>query len=76
VKKKARAATKAGTRLLSRKDVLSRVPIGYSTIWKMMQAGNFPRSRQVGGKAGWIEAEIDAWAAALPVVKLKGDRGS
>jgi predicted DNA-binding transcriptional regulator AlpA len=35
--------------------------------------GTFPRSRDIGGKVAWIEAEVDAWIANLGVVRLKGD---
>ena len=38
-----------------------------------MRRGTFPRSRQLGGKVAWIESEVEAWIAALPVRRLKGD---
>ena len=45
----------------------------YPTIWAWMRAGKFPRARIVGGKSMWLTSEVDAWLAALPVRKLKGD---
>ena len=60
-------------KLLSRKDVLAKVSLSYATIWKRMQTGEFPRSREYGGKCLWIESEIDKWIDELPNVKLKGD---
>ena len=67
-KKKARHA-----QLLSRREVMDRVGLSYPTIWAWMQKGRFPRSRDVGGKVAWIEAEVDQWIADLPVRRLKGD---
>jgi predicted DNA-binding transcriptional regulator AlpA len=67
--------TKKGTgaRLLSRKEVMERVPVSYPTIWAWMRAGKFPRSRDIGGKVCWVESEIERWIADLPIAKLKGD---
>ena len=41
--------------LIDRKETLRRVPLSYTKIWTMMQAGEFPRSRMLGGKAMWLE---------------------
>jgi prophage regulatory protein len=70
-RKKARAA--ASVRLISRRELLDRIPLSYPSLWKMMREGTFPRSRSLGGKVAWIEAEVDAWIANLGVVPLKGD---
>ena len=59
--------------LLDKRKVLAIVGVTFPTIWKMMRAGTFPRSRIVGGKSMWRSDEIDAWLAALPVRALKGD---
>jgi predicted DNA-binding transcriptional regulator AlpA len=68
------AAKKFAPNLLSRKQLLERIPLSYPTVWKLMQRGEFPRSRSVGGKIMWLEREVAEWAEALPVVQLKGDR--
>jgi prophage regulatory protein len=60
-------------KLLFKAQVLERVGLSYTTIWKWMRQGNFPRSRVAGGKTCWIESEINAWIEARPVRKLKGD---
>jgi prophage regulatory protein len=65
--------TSASPRLLSRRELLAKVPVSYPTIWKWMREGTFPRSRDIGGKVAWIESEIDAWIANLNIVPLKGD---
>ena len=62
------------SRLISKPEVLSRVGVTYPTIWKMMRADLFPRSREVGGKAMWVEEEIESWILDRPVRRLKGDR--
>jgi len=68
-----RRARNRGPRLLFKREVLERVGLTYPTIWAWMQKGKFPRSREVGGKIAWLEGDIDAWIAALPVKRLKGD---
>ena len=60
-------------RLISKPEVLDRVGVTYPTLWGWMRAGKFPRSRELGGKAAWVEAEVEAWITALPVRRLKGD---
>lgn len=62
------------TRLLSKAQVLARVPVTFPTLWAWQRQGRFPRARVVGGKSCWIESEVDAWIAALPVRPLKGDK--
>ena len=63
-------------RLISKPEVLDRVGVTYPTIWAWMREGRFPRSRELGGKVAWIEAEVEAWIAALPVRRLKGDEAT
>ena len=60
-------------RLISKPEVLDRVGVTFPTIWLWMREGKFPRSRELGGKSAWIEAEIDAWINERPVRRLKGD---
>jgi predicted DNA-binding transcriptional regulator AlpA len=62
-----------GTRLLSKAEVLAVVGVTYPSLWAWMRAGNFPRSRIVGGKSMWLSSEINEWLARLPVRPLKGD---
>ena len=63
-------------RLVHKREVLDRVPVSYPTIWSMMRAGTFPRSRRVGGKVCWLELELDAWISSRPVQPLKGDEAA
>lgn len=69
----AQAESAGHVRLISKPEVLDRVGVTYPTLWLWMREGKFPRSRELGGKAAWIESEIDAWIANRPVRRLKGD---
>ena len=64
----------AKERLISKPEVLDRVGVTYPTIWTWMRNGKFPRSRELGGgKAAWVESEVDAWIKNRPIIPLKGD---
>jgi prophage regulatory protein len=63
----------ANVRLLSKVEVLDRVGVTYPTLWSWMRAGRFPRSRQLGSKACWLESEVESWITSLPIRRLKGD---
>jgi predicted DNA-binding transcriptional regulator AlpA len=65
-----------GERLLDKPQICKIANVSYPTIWSWMRAGKFPRARIVGGKSMWLTSEVDAWLAALPVRRLKGDAGS
>jgi len=66
----------ADVRLLSAAMVMSKVGISWPTLWAWSKCGKFPAPRQISTrKIMWIESEVDAWIANLPVRKLplKGD---
>jgi predicted DNA-binding transcriptional regulator AlpA len=56
--------------------MLEVVPFTYTSIWKMMIAGTFPRGREIAGKICWVEAEIEAWIASRPIKRFKGEPGA
>ena len=60
-------------RLLDKAQVCAIANVSFPTVWAWMRAGQFPRSRVVGGKSMWLSTEIEAWLVALPVRVLKGD---
>jgi predicted DNA-binding transcriptional regulator AlpA len=62
-----------GIRLLDKAEVLAITSVSFPTVWAWMRSGTFPRSRVAGGKSMWLSTEIDAWLAALPIRRLKGD---
>lgn len=68
------APPRACPRLIAKREVLELIGVSYPTIWKWMQEGIFPRSRQLGiNKTVWLESEIYAWINALPRRPIKGD---
>jgi predicted DNA-binding transcriptional regulator AlpA len=62
-----------GARLLSKGEMLDKVGLTFPAVWKRMRAGTFPRAVVIGDKTAWLEHEVDAWIAALPRRRLKGD---
>ena len=61
-------------RLLSRAALLAIVPLSYTTIWEMIQRGEFPRAIVIGiQKVAWRENEILEWIASRPQQVLKAD---
>lgn len=52
-------------RFLRLAEVRNRVGYGRATIYRLMAAGQFPRSYSLGARAvAWLESEIDAWIEA------------
>lgn len=60
-------------RLLDKAAIRTITGLSFPTVWNMMRNNAFPRSRVVGGKSMWLSTEVEAWLAALPMRKLKGD---
>jgi len=60
-------------RIIRKPEMLRKTGMSYPTIWQWMIDGTFPRSREVGGRVGWIESEVDDWIARRPIAPLKGD---
>ena len=49
-------------RMLRLPEVMKKVGISKSLIYKMIQEGEFPRSVKLGPRTScWNEADIDAW---------------
>jgi len=52
-------------RILRRAAVSDRTGLSSSSLWRHIQAGEFPKPVSLGRRAvGWIEAEVDAWIEA------------
>ena len=46
-------------------DVLERVGLSKSTLWRLINDGEFPEPIKLGPRAsGWIEEEVVAWIAS------------
>jgi prophage regulatory protein len=61
----------APVRLLSKAETCDKVGKTFPTVWLWMRQGKFPQARDLGGRPAWVESEIDAWIAALPVREYK-----
>ncbi|MDN7913731.1 helix-turn-helix transcriptional regulator [Burkholderia cepacia] len=49
---------------LRMKDVVKKVGLGQSTLYRMIAAGTFPKPFElVPGRTAWLEEDIDAWLA-------------
>lgn len=60
-------------RLIFKKQVLELCGVTFPTIWRWMEDGTFPRSREVGSKTAWFEHEINDWIANRPLTRRKGE---
>ncbi|VWD15268.1 helix-turn-helix transcriptional regulator [Burkholderia contaminans] len=63
---------------LRMKDVTVKVGLGQSTLYRMIQAGTFPKPFElVPGRTAWLEEDIDAWlaekAGKAPTVERPAD---
>ncbi len=58
---------------LTRDEVVAKCRVCYVTIWRRINAGTFPRGRNVCGKILWKESDVDAWLEAQPRQRVKGD---
>lgn len=54
-------------KVLSIREVVSRVGLSRSTIYEMIRRGEFPAPIELGpNRVGWLSDEIDAWLATRP----------
>ena len=48
-------------KLLRLPDVLERVALKKTAVYKLMAEDEFPRPVKLGAASAWVEAEIDDW---------------
>lgn len=49
-------------RILRRWQVLERLGVSPTTLWRMQRRGDFPPFFQISaGLVGWLEADVDHW---------------
>jgi prophage regulatory protein len=59
------AAPLEGDRLLKVDEVMARLGVSRSTIWRLTQSGDFPRPVSISpGRKGWLQSQVDAWIAS------------
>ena len=55
-------------RLLKIRDVIAETSLGRRTIYRLMRAGDFPKSRKISPqRVAWSADEIDAWKRRQPL---------
>ncbi|XGA78580.1 AlpA family transcriptional regulator [Halomonas sp. CH40] len=48
--------------LIKRREVQARTALANSTLYRLMQKGEFPQSIQIGPRSvAWVEDEVDQW---------------
>ena len=49
-------------RLIKLKEVMAKTSLGYSSIYKFISEGTFPKQVSLGAKSvAWVESEVDDW---------------
>lgn len=49
-------------RILRKPDVLARLQVSPTTLWRMQKSGSFPRPFRISpGLVGWLETVVSAW---------------
>lgn len=56
-------------RLLRIDQVLEKVPVGRSSLYRMIRAGEFPEPSKRDGMSFWSGSEVDNW-----ILRLLGTR--
>lgn len=62
---------KVGGRILRLPDVKELVGLSRSTIYRLIEQGDFPRAVSLGGHkaVGWHESAIEQWIASRPAAR-------
>ncbi len=52
--------------LLCKSEVVSLTSLSYTSIWRLMRAGKFPKSIRISpGRVAWRASEIEAWLGSV-----------
>jgi prophage regulatory protein len=44
------------------KDLMKKIGLSHTTIWRLEKRGQFPKSRRLSPRRiGWVVSEIDEW---------------
>lgn len=55
-------ATQPSRKFIKLRDILRRIPVSRSQIYKRIADGTFPKPLHMGGRSAfWLESEVDAW---------------
>jgi len=69
------------TQILRMREVIQRIGLSRSTIYKLMENNDFPKPMKLGAQAiGWRDTDIEQWIANRPIAPIgppgPGDRRS
>ena len=57
------------SKILRMPDVLDKVGVSRTTIWRQVKAGTFPSPIRLSARSvGWRENEVDEWLDAQPAI--------
>lgn len=60
-------------KMLNLQEVLDIVPVGRSTLFRMIQLGHFPRGHFISpNRRFWYADEIELWQKSLPAETRRG----
>ena len=60
----------SNSRLLRLQDVLQRIAVSRTTLYRWVRLGQFPRPRSLtptGSTVAWLATEVEAWITSKPV---------
>jgi len=60
-------------RLLTSNDIMERLRIGRSTLYKMIKEGQFPQGIKMGASVRWTETDVNKWIADLAEQRTVSD---
>ena len=59
-------------RILTLDEVLERIGVSNTTLWRMEGRGDFPARRRISpNRVGWLASEVEAWIQARPTIPPK-----
>lgn len=53
--------TEAKPLFIRRSQIKQITGLSPTTVWRLEQAGKFPKRRQIGGTVGWVYCEVEAF---------------
>jgi prophage regulatory protein len=54
-------------RVIGQKELLQKLPISRTTLWRLIRAKKFPPPLQLSAnRIGWFEDEVDRWLESQP----------
>ena len=57
-------------RFLRTNQLIEKIGLSRSSIWRLESQGKFPKRRQIGpGAVGWLEEEVEKWMLERPVAE-------